>query len=362
MSATAAQAQVESTEQTAARPYPPSWVDRLTDQVRRLNAPAWLVYLGSAIVAVLVHSALKWSEGLYPVGEFFPLHVLTAFAPFVAIALLHYTDNWATEALTDFRPALLVGDADYEKFRYQLTTLPNRPTWIASAIGALYGASSVAWLSPEEMAVYKTFGSPQSFATDTLWSTVNYAMTAILIYHSVRQLRMVSRIYTTHTRIDLFQLEPLYAFSSLSARTAIGLGAISYAWASIFIGLGGSQAGWAGLVETGAFTFVILTVFIWPLLGIHRLLQKEKKRLKAANALQIKGVIAELHRRREASEYANMAGINEAMESLLKEQTVVDKIPTWPWQPETLRGVGTAILLPVFVWLITRVLERFVAF
>jgi hypothetical protein len=53
-----------------------------------------------------------------------------------------------------------------------------------------------------------------------------------------------------------------------------------------------------------------------------------------------------------------MASINDATESLVRERDVLDKISTWPWEPETVRAVATALLLPVVLWVITRVLER----
>jgi hypothetical protein len=53
-----------------------------------------------------------------------------------------------------------------------------------------------------------------------------------------------------------------------------------------------------------------------------------------------------------------MDALNHATEALVRERDVLDKIPTWPWQPDTIRWLGTALLLPIIVWTITRVLER----
>jgi hypothetical protein len=43
---------------------------------------------------------------------------------------------------------------------------------------------------------------------------------------------------------------------------------------------------------------------------------------------------------------------------LQTEQTTLEKAPTWPWHPETIRVVLTAIAIPMLVWLAQRVLER----
>ena len=42
------------------KPYPPSWMDRLTDWVRSLKVPYWIVYLIPALVLFLITSAINW--------------------------------------------------------------------------------------------------------------------------------------------------------------------------------------------------------------------------------------------------------------------------------------------------------------
>jgi hypothetical protein len=103
---------------------------------------------------------------------------------------------------------------------------------------------------------------------------------------------------------------------------------------------------------------IIVVLFVLPLIGARRLLRQAKAAAITETRRQFKATLAELHRRREAGEFEGMAGINEALDGLMKEQTVLDKISTWPWQSETFRGVATAILLPIVVWAITRLLEN----
>jgi hypothetical protein len=40
------------------------------------------------------------------------------------------------------------------------------------------------------------------------------------------------------------------------------------------------------------------------------------------------------------------------------EHRTLEAVSTWPWQPETLRGILVAVLLPLLVWLLQRVLSR----
>ena len=338
------------------RPYSPSWVDRFTDWVRQLPMPIWVFYLGLALVSILLYTAVKWSDGSYPIGTFFPAHVLSALSPIYALALMHYLDNWAGAALVTFRPAMLADEGEYNKLHYQLTTLPMRQTIIASVVGALYGVSSLLYLPTQQIEEQRFFTSPLATGFDVVFLALGYAGAAVLIYHSIRQLRLISRIYTTRTRIDLFHLGPLYAFSKLSARTAIGFGLITYAWVTVNAEATGENAVY--LIEPLVFTVIVILIFILPLLGIHRLLQEEKERLMNEAAQHLKGAIAELHRRREAGEFGEIGGINNAIDGILKERSVLDKIPTWPWQPGTVRGLGAALLLPMVIWGVQRLLER----
>jgi hypothetical protein len=347
--------QAKDQKRSTVQPYAPSWVDRFTDWVRRLPIPAWLFYAALAVGISLLYAAIKWSDGTYPIDRGPLFLILSASTLIYGLALMHYLDNWAGVALARFRPVLTLDEAGYNKLHYQLTTLPSRPTLVATIIGALYGLSGLLSLSPEDVAEFGLFTSPLASVIEVLALATGYISAAILIYHTVRQLRMVSRIYTNHTRIDLFQLGPLYSFSKLAARTAIGIGIPSYAWATINADPG---AGVGSLAETGVFTVIVVATFVWPLLGAHRLLQEEKERLKSEAAQRLKAVMAELNSRADRRDFSEVEGINLTIDGILKQQSVIDKISTWPWQPETLRGLGAAILLPLVVWGIQRLLEN----
>jgi hypothetical protein len=54
--------------------------------------------------------------------------------------------------------------------------------------------------------------------------------------------------------------------------------------------------------------------------------------------------------------------LNKTLASLVVERELLAKIPTWPWQPGALTGFLTALLLPIILWLIQRILERMLTF
>jgi len=66
-------------------------------------------------------------------------------------------------------------------------------------------------------------------------------------------------------------------------------------------------------------------------------------------------------RRVDATNLRDMDALNKAIASLEIERNLLNRIPTWPWQPESLRTVIVALLLPIFVWLAQQLLSRFLA-
>ena len=54
-----------------------------------------------------------------------------------------------------------------------------------------------------------------------------------------------------------------------------------------------------------------------------------------------------------------MMDLNMAIASLEIEQKALSRIPTWPWQPETVRLLATALLLPLVLLLAQVILQFF---
>lgn len=360
MSEVAVSGALARTEAETARPYTPSFVDRITDWVRRLPVPSWLFYVALGLALLLLDASIRWMDGSYTFGTVTWQMILSAGTFPYALGMLHYLDNSAEEALADFRPAMAVDDRQFAELKYRFTTLAARPTLIAALLGGLYGVSYLQIASPEELAATKFLSSLPASILGVTELALGYGAAAIFIYHSIRQLRMVSRTYTTHARVDLFNLRPMHSLSRLAARTAIGLAIPSYAWGFVNVSVesGTVNPGATSIFELVTFSTIIVLMFIWPLVGARRLLRQAKAQAIVEVQQQFKATVSELHRRREAGEFEGMGGINEALDGLMKEQAVLSKISTWPWQSDTFRAVASAILLPIVVWAITRLLEN----
>jgi hypothetical protein len=350
-------------------PYRPSWFDRFTAWVDRLPGPAWAFYVVLGLGVVLVETAIQWREGAFPVGSFSLLQVWNVSSFAFVLGLMHYLDKVAASSLATFRPMLSLPEgrrpsseeeSNFARLDYQLTTLPARPALAATLAGAIFVAVVFA-LQPETASVptplAETAGTAFSTAAVLAVVLLSNALIFLLLYHTVHQLTEVSRIYTRHARINVYQLQPLYALSRPGAYTALGLIAFTYIWAA----LGTASSRGIAPVEAGL-TLVFVAIggaaFALPLYGAHRRLVAEKEARLAQATARFEATTLELHDQLERGRLNKMDPLNKALNSLEIEQNALRKIPTWPWQPGALRAVLAAVLLPVVVWALQLLLGR----
>jgi len=350
-----------STEPRFVLPYPPSWVNRFTNWVDRLPVPWWSFYLILALVLEAIQVAILWREGIFVdygvhfFQFFFPVnYVLAAF-------LMHAFDRRAASSLERFRPALREDARPFEVLRYELTTLPRRPTIVAGLIGLAFGAFSVAAL-PSGMQDYPMAGmnsTPTAFTFMLITFLPTLWLWFTLIYHTIHQMRSVHRIYSGETAVDLYRLQPFYALAGLAAVTALGFAIYTYPWlADPGTQTGGNaQAGFAVLL-TLPFYLWPMAIFVWPLWGAHRGLVRHKEAALEEVGRRREAITVRFHGRLEHEPLSGMDEFNKALATLELEATSLEKVPTWPWPRGMFRNLTAAFLLPVFIWLIQYVLQK----
>jgi hypothetical protein len=167
-------------------------------------------------------------------------------------------------------------------------------------------------------------------------------------YHAIRQLRLVTSLYTRKAEVDIHNPAPVYSFSTLSAHTAIGM-LLLLSGAVLF-----TPAGLVGGFLAGAVVFAALAVmmFLLPLTGLHRRLVEAKEYELLENNRRWQSCTSELYRRLDRRDWAGADRLHAALTALERGRTAIERVPTWPWRPETLRGLVAAVLLPAVIWLI----------
>jgi hypothetical protein len=92
---------------------------------------------------------------------------------------------------------------------------------------------------------------------------------------------------------------------------------------------------------------------------INHRLTKEKKRLLNIVNTHLEDAFEQVRKDFRSSEMEHMQSLHVGIEVMLKEKTLLESIPTWPWAPSTLRGFIAAVLSPLFLKLAQQVLGRF---
>ena len=350
-------------------PYPPSWFDRFTDWVDRLPGPAWALYAILAVGLAIAVSVVQWREGAYPAGTFNAGHVFTGASLGFVLGFMHYLDKAASSAIASFRPLLSANDnasrlsaqeqSTFAALSYQLATLPPRPAFIATIAGAAFASIAFAMdVVSGRFPPYLAGTSGTAFSTASIMIVFIPAngLLVLLVYHTLHQLMHVSRIYTNHTRIDIYRLQPLYALSLPGTITALALIAFAYGLYVITPPSAPENPVQIGIYLVFAGT--ASATFALPLLGAHRALVVEKKASLAEVSSRFRATTVRLHSQLDRGRLGQMDQLNKALASLQIEQDVLRKVPTWPWEPGAVRAIVAALLLPVAVWTIQLLLAR----
>lgn len=353
--------QIMVREEVAPDPYASSWLDRLTASVDRLPGPAWLVYLLTGVLVLLLFTVLKWVDGTFPVGHVELYHLVFVGTPLYALAVLHLLDQVAGQALEDFRPVLITDAATVVRLRYQLTTLPATPALVVT-LGCVVSAFLVWWNvgDVQEALAARPWAFLPITALEAAITLSTWVLAGLFIYHTVHQLRTVTAIYAEHTRINLFTLGPLYTFSRLTALTAIApmpLFLVDYlGWP----GQGNEPITTGTLGLWGLFGLLSVCTFVLPLLGVRRLLAQERAQAQLDLAARLRTLLAGLHQQVSsgAASADSTTATKNLLDSLLAEQGLLNKVSSWPWAPETPRALATALLLPVLVVIISELVKR----
>ena len=343
-----------------ARPYPPSWFDRLKGSIERSGRRWWAWYVVGAAIPVPIVAVVAWAAGMYPPGTFHPFHVFLAMLPAATLWYMHLLDRVAERAVAQMAPKLAAEPALIERLTYSLTTMPARPALLLGVVGAASAVATIIAIyaidqGGEFLAVFGFTRAPLSVATFGAIMAAGYGFGFVFAYHAVRQLRQISRTYERDVVIDLIDLGPIYAFSRITALTALGIQLQADLWIVTNPVAAGALV---PVASVAALTLLSAVIFILPLWGIHRRISTEKGRLLQANAGVRQVLMDDLRRRVAADDLGGVTALKDAVLALEVEARALAAIRTWPWEPETLRLLLTAVLLPTTLFVVQYVVRE----
>lgn len=331
-------------------------MDALAGWIRARPWPRSVSYLALIGFGIIVSNAQNWLSG-GPI-EFTVLQTAWGIVTVGFLAVADLLNDVAGRSFDAFEPALGAASVDRRRRRYELTTFPRTPSLLILAISFPFTAM---YYLADPVASQIVGLSPIALVMRGFFEGLFTAILLTVVAHAVRQLRIVSRLHAVAEHIDPFNAAPLYAFSRLTALTGMGLIAV------IAVGVALNPASLQGqafvfiwLPWLVGFPAIALFVFVAPLRGMHGRLAEMKRDLQGASEDRIKAVLAALHADVDAMDLSRADGLQKSLGSLLQERDILAKLPTWPWSAGTLRGFLSALLLPVVVFLIQRVLNQVV--
>jgi hypothetical protein len=235
--------------------------------------------------------------------------------------------------------------------------MPERHAILASLAGLLALVLLTAIQPADTFVVLGTMTSPLTSAVEWTWQVLLWSGVGTTAYLIIRQMGLVWELTTRRTRIDLFTLGPIYAYSRLTATHAVFMGAVVVTGSLALSRLAGTFQ-WA--LFAGAALVLAGAAFVVPLWGAFRLIRREKRRREDRLGRVTDRLIALAEERAERSEITRIDELKSSLEGVILARDQVRAISAWPWRPETLGGVISVLAAPLAIWLITRLLEALV--
>lgn len=338
-------------------PFLPSWLDGLEAWIEARRVPVWAFYLLIAIGLSLLFHIPLWSDGSLTPGILDSTQLIAAVVPAYILGLIHYLNATARKALASYRPLLDLGDQEYASMQYRLTHVPRRLGSLSLLLGGFIGALSF-FSSPADWGVKPTFSIPSQ---GTLLFSALAAQIAVVywIIQVVRQARIIDLIHKITKRLDIFRRDPVYSFSSLTLRSAVGLlfALYSYLFIALYLGLAPmpTTIDWIGM---GIAVAIALAIFFLPLNRMHGLLAEEKQHVLRDMDERYSRLLERFNRQVDGGRFNALDTTARVITTLSAQRDTVEKVSTWPWRPETLRSLMTTLALPVILYLLSRLLGR----
>lgn len=334
-------------------PYPPSFIDRLTDFIQRLPIPYGLTYLLLFILESAMILVLSWIDGWLPAYQFDPIVLLFPMWLWGPLAFLTYLDSLSLRVLSEFTPLLDTSAETKRRLEYEFTTMPARGVMI----------SAVAWSSVYLLFWFVTYAPGAAvygagvLATRVLFLVgfVSFAVGGVIYYHTIRQLRLVSRTVRMVRQFDLFGLDPVYAFSVLTSRTGmtwVALITLPFLISNLEVG---------GIPQLSLLIFQIalaMGAFLLPLRIINQRLVSAKRGHIAELDQRVKATLARVNKAVDENSLQEVSKLNDALKALTSQREILARIPTWPWRPGLFAGFVSIIVLPVVLFLLQFALGR----
>lgn len=333
-------------------PYAPSFIDRFMRFVDRLPGPYWLTFLVLFILQSIIIHVLAWIDGWLSVYVFSPILLLYPLWLWGPLAIMTYLNSISVEALSSFSPLLDVEEERVGRMKDEFTTMPARSVIL----------SGVIWSIVYVILEYWNFDAIAAYGMGTFFmlilflvGLISFSTGSAIYYHSLRQLRLVNRTVRMVKQVNLFDLDPVYAFSRVTSRTGMSwMIMLSLTLLTFPMQLANVPV----LAMLVLQVLLALAAFVLPLRFVNYRLVSEKRRRLAEVNQRIERTSKRLHGCLDKNEMGEVGQLSSAMTGLKAERDIVTSIPTWPWHEGTLTRFLSVVMLPILLVLVKIIIEN----
>jgi putative flippase GtrA len=327
----------------------------LNRAIGRVDRAGWRgagPFLALFLVQLAWAHAVLWASDRVPVGSVDAYAVvLSLYAPYSLAALL-VAGRVARRCLVTFWPATGRPLDEQPAWIHRFSGAPARLEAVAFAIGLAVGIG-VLFSAPEALL------GPGDRATSLVAYVpvfvLSYIVSAVVLATIARWLWFVDRLHRDATALDPWDRGPVYAFSRFTV--VVGVGAALPAYVSYVATARYYESNAVGALFAVSVVAISLIAFVAPLWSIHDRLVDEKRRLVAEVEGRIARTADELYGRIDVGAFEETKAIGEALGGLNVLRERIQRLPTWPWPPQLLRGFLTALLLPIAIYVVTRAIS-----
>lgn len=331
----------------------PRWLYRFYDWLRATPLGGWTGGLAVFLVLWLVPQSIAWATGAQVFPRFDLFNAVPAIFISMNILVWLWMDRLAETAITDFGRMEHLPREHAQALLTDFVSLGRRLALTTLILGAVAG-TAFSFMTATANGV--PMGFNVNFIVFLLFTVLTNVFWFMAVTRMARQIYRMNRLFAEVKTINLFNLWPIYALSRYGAN----LGMIFILAASLIVSLfllGSSQTSFLHSFST----FIIfnslsaaLIIFLTPLAGINRRLRREKENVLHRLGDEMKVLFDETEAAIKAREAGRIGEFRTASSALREQMEAVQKIPTWPWNPGTLRNLFLPILLPLLIAILQR--------
>lgn len=330
-------------------PYRPLWLYRFFEFFQRLPVPGWLLVLLIVVIVGVANHLVAWQQGYLPFGEINGYLSTVGLYIVLMPVIWAYSSGRANRTLLEFFEGSGKRRAQVQAVISDFNSLPDWAMILLLALGAIQG-----YLIYSNMTVSMIPLSAQVLPSLGLlsWLSTNGFIYPVMV-RALRQLVFIKRLFS-QLEVDIFNRQPIYALSRYASMISIIALLITYGFQSI--AFPSFLLTPFGILIQSLTLILALSMFIIPLVDVNRAMRSAKERLLSEISKDLKALQQRVHNAVNRNALANISNLRTAVGALKDEMEIVQKIPTWPWQPETLRNLFTPLLIPILVYLVQRFL------